>query len=187
MTHISAVCGEDSFSMYIIPEVPITAQASKVTGLTYDGYSMFSHGKPVVYHTLQHALDNFGKCLSSFKDPVHFAHNCRKFDSLILCNAIKKVPSVQLDECFGGFCDTLEFFRATIPFLEKFSLQCLVSNVLNISYTAHDALEDSKVLQRLTELPQHAVEDYYLKYTFDISSTCDIVSLQVQSKKKYET
>ena len=37
-----------------------------------------------------------------------------------------------------------------------------------------------------TELPQHAVEDHFLKYTFDISSTCDIVSLQVQSKKNME-
>jgi hypothetical protein len=81
----------------------------------------------------------------------------------------------------------LEFFRATVSFHEKFSLQYSVSNVLNISYTAHDALEDSKVLQRLTELPQHAVEDNVLKYTFDISSTCAILSLQVQSKKTYET
>uniref|UniRef100_K1QDB1 Uncharacterized protein n=1 Tax=Magallana gigas TaxID=29159 RepID=K1QDB1_MAGGI len=37
IAQISAVCGESSFSMYVKPEVPITAKASKITGLTFDG------------------------------------------------------------------------------------------------------------------------------------------------------
>lgn len=177
IAQISAVCGESSFSMYVKPEVPITAKASKITGLTFDGRSMFCHGKPVVCHSLQHVLENFGRWLASFEDPVLFAHNCRKFDGLVLCSAMQKVPIVKLHERFRGFCDTLEFFRVILPFSERFSLEYLVTHVLKISYNAHDALEDSKVLQRLTELPQHAIEEHYLNYSFDATSTFKIVSL----------
>ena len=48
---------------------------------------------------------------------------------------------------------------------------------MEISYNAQDAMEDSKVLQRLTVLPQHVVD--YLNHTFNVhvSSTCDILSL----------
>ena len=125
--------------------------------------------------------------MTSFRDPVLFAHNCRKFDSLVLCNAMNKVLDVKLHECFSGFCDTLDFFRVILPNQEKFSLEYLVSHILKISYSAHDALEDSKVLQRLTELPEHVVDVHYLNHTFDVSSTCDILSLQIQVKQCYET
>lgn len=97
------------------------------------------------------------------------------------------LPTVKLHERFRGFCDTLEFFRAILPFSERFSLEYLVTHVLKISYNAHDALEDSKVLQRLTELPQHAIEEHYLNYSFDATSTFKIVSLQSQVKQNFET
>mgnify|MGYP003690596629 CR=1 FL=1 len=187
ITQVAAVCGQSSFSMYVKPETPITARASKVTGLTYDGISMFCQGKPVVCYSLHHVLKSFREWLTSFKDPVLFAHNCRKFDSLVLCNAMNKVLDVKLHECFSGFCDTLDFLRVILPNQEKFSLEYLVSHILKISYSAHDALEDSKVLQRLTEFPEHVVDVHYLNHTFDVSSTCDILSLQIQVKQCYET
>lgn len=36
INQISAVCKENSFSMYVKLEVPITAKTSKITGLTFD-------------------------------------------------------------------------------------------------------------------------------------------------------
>lgn len=115
------------------------------------------------------------------------AHNCRKFDSLVLCSAMEKVPIVKLHERFRGFCDTLEFFRAILSFSERFSLENLVTHVLKISYNAHDALEDSNVLRRLTELPQHAIEEHYLNHSFDATGIFNIVFFQSQVKQNFET
>lgn len=115
------MCKENSFSMYVKPEVPIIAKTSKITGLTFDVLSW----KAVVCHFLQHVLKNFGRRLASFEDPF--------------C-----LPTVKLHERFRGFCNILELFRA-IFFSERFSLEYLVTHVLKISYNAHDALEDSKV------------------------------------------
>lgn len=89
--------------------------------------------------------ENFGRRLASFEDLVLFAYNCRKFDSLVSCSAMQKLPIVKLHERFRGFCDTLELFREILLFSERFSLEYLVTHVLKISYNAHDALEDSKV------------------------------------------
>ena len=122
ITQVAAVCGQSSFSMYVKPETPITARASKVTELTYDGISMFYQGKPVIWYSLHHVLKSFREWLTSFKDPVLFAHNCLKFDSLVLCNAMNKVQDVKLHEYFSGFCDTLEFFRAILPNQEIFGI-----------------------------------------------------------------
>ena len=73
---------------------------------------MFYQGKPVVCYSLPHVLKSFREWLTSFKDPVLFAHNCRKFNSLVLCNAMNKVLDVKLHECFSGFCDTLDFSKS---------------------------------------------------------------------------
>lgn len=105
--------------MYVKQEVPITRKASQITGLIFYGSSMFYHGKPVVCHSLHHALESFGRSLALFEDPVLFAHNCRKFDSLIVCSAMQNVSNVKLHEKFRGFCDALEFFRAILPFSKR--------------------------------------------------------------------
>ena len=84
---------------------------------------------------------------------------------------------LKLHGCFSGFCDTFDFFWAIVPNQEKNSLEYLVWHIMEISYNAQDALEDSKVLQRLTVLPQHVVDVYFLNHTFDVSSTYDILSL----------
>lgn len=106
------MCKENSFSMYVKPEVPIIAKTSKITGLTFDVLSW----KAVVCHFLQHVLENFGRWLASFEDPLLFAHNCRKFDGLVLCSAMQKVTIVKLHERFRGFCNILELFRAILFF-----------------------------------------------------------------------
>ena len=74
---------------------------------------------------------------------------------------MNKVLDVKLHECFSGFCYTLDFFRAILPNQEKNSHEYLVSHILNISYNAREAPEDSKVLQRLTELHQHVVDVHH--------------------------
>ena len=90
-------------------------------------------------------VESFRDSLTSFKEPVLFAHNSREFDSIFFCNAMQKVLSVNCMNVFQDVCDTLDFFRAILPNQEKICLEYLVSHIVKISYSVHDALEDFKV------------------------------------------
>lgn len=99
----------------------------------------------------------------------------------------KKCPMLNCKKGLGAFVTQWKFFRAILPFFGRIYLEYLVTHVFQISYNAYDALEDSKVLQRLTELPQHAIKEHYLIHSFDATSTFKIVSLQSQVKQNFET
>lgn len=81
----------------------------------------------------------------------------------------------------------MEILQSNSSFFGRIYLENLVTHVLKISYNAYDALEDSKVLQRLTELPQHAIKEHYLIHSFDATSTFKIVSFQSQVKQNFKT
>ena len=55
----------------------------------------------------------------------------------------------------------MDFVRAVLPIHDKVSPEYLVLYVLKKLYNFHDALEDFKVLQSLTELPQHVVDAHF--------------------------
>ena len=75
---------------------------------------MFYKGKPVVCYSLHHVLKSFRKWLTYLK----------KRGTAWFCVMLW----TKLHECFSGFCDTLDFFRAILPNQEKFSLEYLVSH-----------------------------------------------------------
>ncbi|KAK3085680.1 hypothetical protein FSP39_007048 [Pinctada imbricata] len=137
ITQISAVYKTTEFSMYVIPESPIQASASRVTGLTYDGTTMFKNGIPVPCHPLQHALEEFNTWLQQFDNPLLFAHNAKKFDSRVLCYAINKVNDAKLVDSICGFCDTLLLCKDVLPGHDSYSQENLVKNVLHLEYYAH--------------------------------------------------
>ena len=56
--------------------------------------------------------------------------------------------------------DTLNFFKATLLTYKKCSHEYMVSHILKL-YTSHDVVEDSEVLERLIELPQHASDIHF--------------------------
>ena len=67
-------------------------------------------------------LKSFRDSLTSFKEPVLFAHNSREFDSIFFCNAMQKVLSVNCMNVFQDVCDTFDFFKAILPNQEKFGI-----------------------------------------------------------------
>ncbi|XP_061176202.1 uncharacterized protein LOC133185163 [Saccostrea echinata] len=142
ITQIEAVHNREEFSIYVEPKVPISLAATKVTGITYDGTTMFKNGKPVPCYPLEHALSKFQVFLQKFNNPVLFAHNCQQFDSVVLCHAMQSVPNLKLEESFCGFCDTLHLMKGILPLQKSYSQEALVDVILNEKYSAHDALED---------------------------------------------
>ena len=107
LTQIAAFHDTEEFSIHVEPKAPINVSATKVTGITYDGTTMFKNEKPVSCYPLEHALSQFQIFLHKFNNPILFPHNCEKFDSVILCRAMQSVPNLKLEESFCGFYDTL--------------------------------------------------------------------------------
>ncbi|XP_061172208.1 uncharacterized protein LOC133181665 [Saccostrea echinata] len=129
---------------------------------------MFKNGKPVPCYPLEHALSKFQVFLQKFNNPVLFAHNCQQFDSVVLCHAMQSVPNLKLEESFCGFCDTLHLMKGILPPQKSYSQEALVDVILNEKYSAHDALEDCKYLQKLVKYLLNDVDAQYISHTFNV-------------------
>ncbi|XP_078318478.1 uncharacterized protein LOC111118926 isoform X6 [Crassostrea virginica] len=180
---LAAICGDQKFSCYVLPTSSIDKQASRITGLTFDGTILFKRGVPVPAVSLHECLTMFHQWLTAIPKPVLFAHNCRNFDSIILSNAITKSNFYHLSEYISGFCDTLPMLKENISMkTTSFSLETLVRNVLGLTYDAHDAVEDCKYLKKLVEHSSICIDAYYLNYTFTVSYIMSIMK-QMETKK----
>ncbi|XP_052682531.1 uncharacterized protein LOC128163085 isoform X2 [Crassostrea angulata] len=153
IVQIAASNGSSSFSRYITPlSCNISSEASKVTGITFDGKTMCNQGKEVIHHHPVNAFLDFISFLSENGKGVYLAaHNCRNFDAVILFNQL------HLYNLWGEFCKTVIGFSDTLPmfkimypnFLKNYKQETLVESLLNVTYDAHNAEKDVEVLQRL--------------------------------------
>lgn len=111
---------------------------------------MFLHGEPVESTNAANALASFCSWLEQSPDTVLVAHNGRKFDFPIL---IQGLTSTGLLDKFcvpvKGFVDSLPLFKKVFPGLGCYKQEFLVKNILQQTYGAHDAIEDTKALGNL--------------------------------------
>lgn len=93
------------------------------------------------------------ECLTSFYEwlnntpnihkPTLFAHNCRKFDSVVLGRSMRKCSDMTLQDCIVGFCDTLSMLKNHASCnTTNSTLATLVLEILGCTFEAHDVLED---------------------------------------------
>ncbi|XP_023693973.1 DNA polymerase III subunit epsilon-like [Paramormyrops kingsleyae] len=148
---LSAVCGERTFNKYVLPRHSITAGASRVTGFTVEGGRLLQHGHPMPTVPLRQALIDFLTFLRGVQSPVLVAHNALDFDAPILLRTLSNFSFYNKLTFIVGFLDTLRlsYDLPVCSAFKKFSLEYLVKQFLDKSYEAHNALEDSKVLQEL--------------------------------------
>ena len=135
----------------MVPTKPISAGASRVTQLTVRRGKLYRMGKPVDAVEMKDALQKFVNWLKAKnKKVVIFAHNANAFDSkriiytLMRCNLLNPFR-----ECVAGFVDTLLLFKIVPPERKTYSQESLVTDLLGVSYGAHDSLEDVRALQKL--------------------------------------
>lgn len=151
ITQIAAIGGERTFNSYVIPTKPISASAQKVTQLTFQNNHLLHKGKPVHAIIAEEALSSFMEYVSSFANkPILVGHNIRKFDCQVLAHNMQSFGlwSTFL-ESIAGFVDTIEVFRRTQPGLPSYRQEALVRTFCGETYSAHDALEDTKALAKL--------------------------------------
>ena len=112
-------------------------------------------------------LKDFETWLQRFHKPLLVCHNGKVFDSIVFIRNVLKHPDSCLMTTVAGFVDTLHVFRGILPNQPTYKLQNLVYNTMGISFEAHSALEDAKVLQRLVK--HHKVaEDTLLNHSFGV-------------------
>ena len=113
---------------------------------------MYVKGRPVAALNIRKALNRFMKWLGRFPNPVLIAHNGREFDFKVLRSAVKNINKTEnLDRRVCGYIDSIEVFRKTYPNQKSYKQEALVASILNITYEAHSAHGDARVLGQLME------------------------------------
>ncbi|XP_066557865.1 DNA polymerase III subunit epsilon [Amia ocellicauda] len=147
---LSAISGERTLNVYMLPRCNMTEEASRITGFTVEDSTLLLHGQPVETMTHKEALTYFMTFLRNLHQPLLVAHNGKRFDCPVLARTLDEF-SLRDDfkQVMCGFLDTFLLSKALFTDLRKFSQEYLVKYFLGKSYMAHNALEDVKALQEL--------------------------------------
>jgi len=148
----------------------MSLEASKVTGIAVQHGKVYLHGQEMPTCTLQKCLEDFNEWLSTCENPVILiAHNAM-FDATIFINACLNTNQYDTTSAkVAGFLDTLQVLKHYYPGKRNYKQSTLVLDILQTSYTAHDALEDCKSLCQLyehTKKVNSMSTDRLLEFTF---------------------
>ena len=178
ITQLAAVHGNETFSTYVMPDIPITPSASDITGLEVRNGILYHHGKKVNTSSISVALDSFFSFLEKFNNVILVGHNIKTFDCPVLLEALESCRMIpKLTETVKGFLDTRILFKTVHPNLHSYSQQSLAKTLLNMSYNAHDALDDVLMLQSLVNKVEFSDIDHNCS-TFSCQYACDIFNYQ---------
>lgn len=150
---LSAICGDETFNAYTMPLGDVHEGATEVTGLSVREGHLYHQETPVDTVPLSQVFTSFLAFLESFPGPVLLAaHNAKCFDWRVLTRVLQQqFPHLllQFQRVVPGYLDTLPLSRRINPGLPSYSLPSLVSDFLGEDFSAHNAVEDARVLQRL--------------------------------------
>lgn len=142
-----------------------------MTGIMFNRVTneLLYNDEPVPHKHPQQVLLDFIQFLMSLcasdKNIVLAAHNNRRFDSIILFNQLKLYKLWNhFSRYIIGFCDTLPFFKMLYPEFENYKQEYIAQKLLNEAYSAHNALDDCRVLMSLvkkTEKVDVLISDYF--------------------------
>ena len=163
---ISAVCENREFDKYLTPVQPIPKGSTEVTKLSVINGQLCFNGTPVNTVSVKDGLLQFIEFLRNISHPVLVGHNIKTFDLMFLHHHLNEHE--QWDNFVAlvtGFVDTKLVFRKEYPVKQSCTQSYLMTNLLHKSYSAHNALDDVRVLQKPSEL----VKDKFPNYTFTVS------------------
>ena len=138
---ISAVHNSKEFNVYVTPTQHISKAASNVTKLTVVNGQLHHKGNAVATLGINDAVQNFINFLKGIQKPVLVGHNIKTFDLIFLYNNLVKCD---LWESFlsvvVGSVDTLLVFKKELPKRHSYKQEVLVAELLQESYSAHNAV-----------------------------------------------
>lgn len=139
-----------TFSVYVIPRLPITSSAQQVTGIVMNGSSLTVNGKPVDAMDIRAAVVGLLKWIRAFPHAVLISHNGRRFDFPVLLKTVMNIDKTgEFFDSVCGFIDSLSIFRKIYPGRKSYKQEELVHSLLNSTYDAHNAVGDVQALGKL--------------------------------------
>ncbi|XP_061139189.1 uncharacterized protein LOC133157011 [Syngnathus typhle] len=153
IVQIGAVCDEQTFNTYIVPDCCISRGASGVTGFYVANGLLFRYGEAMPTVSLHWALTSFIDFLASFQEPVYLvAHNASRFDVHVLSRILAEFSLLQkFRSVVACYVDTLLISRRMVPHSRNHKFHDLVWRHLGkgYDYDAYNPLEQAEVLQDL--------------------------------------
>ncbi|XP_063436614.1 uncharacterized protein LOC134718045 [Mytilus trossulus] len=164
ITQIAAVSGDNHWSCYVTPKIPITNQAIDINGIKVRNGRVFHQGTPVDSLSITKAMEDF---IKGEGDIIYLGgHNIKTFDCHVLINTLKCIgKSNILNTHVQGFLDTRLLFKINNPELKSFSQINLLKTLLNCDYAAHDALQDRSDVKCDVTFLQKLMESSKIDYT----------------------
>lgn len=186
---IAAISGSVCFNQYIMPTIPISYGATKVTKLNVVGNQLYHDNQPLQSFPLDVSMTQFVSWLESLesKHLVLVGHNVKSFDCKYL---VRDISSFNLsDRCsniVSGIVDTLPLFKEVFPGQSSYAQESLVNNILGLRYDAHNAIHDVSSLQLLYNAA-HPELSVLTKYSFTLPWLHDYYNYQNMTNQHYQT
>ena len=166
---IAATDGKEDFNVYVMPKHGISAGASAVNKLFVKDKGLIDNGQPVSTDSLAEGVSKLLDWLKPRKPCILLAHNGKSFDGKHLMKAWTTCGNLEeYRKVVTGFCDTLHVFRELYPGRQSCTQESLASDLLDTTYTAHNALADVNMLQKLAS-KFISNDDCILKHSFTLS------------------
>ncbi|CAC5355427.1 unnamed protein product [Mytilus coruscus] len=141
---------QTSFNRYIPPQLPMSNEAEKVTGIVWDGQKLFYKGAELNFVNIKVAISEFFMWLSQFSNAVLVAHNGENFDFRVLSTAVYNCSMYDnFTQIVMGFVDSLAVFRSGFPKIEKYNQPFLAQHFCKEEYNAHNAVDDVNMLDKI--------------------------------------
>ncbi|XP_071139960.1 maternal protein exuperantia-like [Mytilus edulis] len=150
---IAAYSQNNKFSSYIMPNRVISNGASAVTNISVIGSQMYYNLQAVPSKLQNVAFTDFNDFVMSFPvKPLLVGHNIKRYDCHVMYNSLKFHNMWnEFASNISGFLDTLELFKLLYPKRPSYSQTSLVGELLGETYSAHNAVDDTKALYRLVQ------------------------------------
>ena len=168
---VAAVFGGEVFNRYVMPAVQIPDKVSDLTQIRIEGSKMYHKGREVETVPIKDCLLDFVRWLRNVNTKVILvAHNCKAFDARRLVrHVVASGIMEEFSQVVAGFADTLPMFRFLYQGkFREFKQTTIVREILKKDYDAHDAIEDSKVLQEVVKVCKCGKKDL-LEQSFSVS------------------
>ncbi|XP_062617800.1 uncharacterized protein LOC134279410 isoform X2 [Saccostrea cucullata] len=151
---IAAVSADQTFNVYMTPNRAIAEDASRATGLTYEGGVLKHHGQPLDAVEPARGLEQFVNFVRSLSKPFVIGHNIQNFDIPVLMFHLQKCNLMHVfQDSVSGFIDTYRLSKKVIDKATvcNYKQETLVKCLLGVDYEAHNALSDVTSLRKLYE------------------------------------
>lgn len=130
----------EQFSSLVNPEKKISNFITRITGISND----MVQDKP----TFTQLKDSIQTFIETGNNPYLIAHNCDGFDKIVLRIHFKR-EAVNLNDFNWKYLDTLLMAKKLYPYFFKHNLKDLMTQLGLETQTAHRAMNDTLMLQRL--------------------------------------